>query len=345
MPIHSRSLGISGALAVAIVLTSVIAAGALSGDGTNDPPPRVAFVADGRNPADALAAGPIVGQVGGVLCTTSASGLSEGTVACLSEFDPELVVIVGGTGALPATLEDEIAAAVGLDASDIVRAAGADRYRTAQELGSLLGDLGLNTAYLPVDGKAASAVAADHATTASTAASASDADTLDGMDSSEFLSGPIRIAHSPLETVVLGGPLGDLTYNLGRATWTPGTLTAFVGLPLTRPLDIGPVDGDDAFAELTGLEVCFRTTSVDDEIVSISLHEQASNNPNDQVTLLTESVNWSSTDGTCRAVDVSGGVTSTGPLSLAIAYTALGNGNPHALHITGVVSVWAPPSP
>lgn len=139
-------------LAVSLV-AAVLAGGAVTvavaaGD-TPTAPPRIAFVAHAFNPADALAVGPLAGQLGAPLFTTSPSGLSSAAAAGLDAHDPELVVVAGGAGALPDAILDEIRAATGLTGSGVIRVAGADRTATAAALASFLTEQGFTPAFAP----------------------------------------------------------------------------------------------------------------------------------------------------------------------------------------------------
>jgi hypothetical protein len=102
--------------------------------------PRIAFVARGDNPVDALAASSVAGSIGGiVVLTTNAGGLHSAAARSLQAFAPDLVVIAGDVEAVPAQAETDIQ---GLGFATR-RAAGATRYETAEALGALIDDLGL----------------------------------------------------------------------------------------------------------------------------------------------------------------------------------------------------------
>lgn len=118
--------------------------------------PRVAVVARGDNPVDALAAGPVAAAVGGIVVLSQPSVLSPQARAALEDFAPDLVVLAGGEGALSSAVASAVAAAGDWE---VRRVAGDSRYDTAAALAALLGELGL-------DGlSAADGVPADPATT------------------------------------------------------------------------------------------------------------------------------------------------------------------------------------
>ena len=168
--------------ALALVATGVVAGLAAGGSGTVDPPPRIAFVANGINPADALAAGGVAGQLGAPLFTTPPDVLAEEAATGLASYAPELVVVLGGPVAITDSVLLEVAAATGLAVTTevspdggIVRVAGENRYATASEVAGLLA--AYDPAYLPVGATALGALDADTATTANSATTADDADT------------------------------------------------------------------------------------------------------------------------------------------------------------------------
>ena len=170
MSVRSSRTVLVGALSVMALLAGVVAA---FGAGS-DAPPRMAFVArgDGANFADALAAGSVAGQFGAPVFTTPRDSLASATETALEEYAPEVVVILGGTGAISESVELAVLEATGLSADKVIRAQGANRYATAAEIADLVDSIGgvtYSRAWLPVNGQAA------------------DADLLDGLDSSAFL--------------------------------------------------------------------------------------------------------------------------------------------------------------
>ena len=169
---------------VGSLLGTGVVAGFAAGSGTVDPPPRIAFLANGHVPADALAAGPIAGQLGAPLYTTAQARLSEPAADGLLVHAPELVVVVGGPVAIADTVVEQLSAATGLpllapnqvDAGidGIVRVAGRDRFATARAVAELINRF--SPGFLPVDA------------TALGAATAGDADTLDGLHATDLLA-------------------------------------------------------------------------------------------------------------------------------------------------------------
>ena len=188
---------------IGLLATGLVAGWAAGGTGTVDPPPKIAFLANGINPADALAAGAIAGQLGAPLFTTNPATLEDAARDGLAAYQPELLIVLGGPVAVSQAAMDAAAAAAGLtvvtdpDArpdEGAIRVAGDNRYLTAAAVAALLGDY--DVAFLPVDGTALGALDADTATSADTADTADfadeagDADTVDGFDAADLLSNP-----------------------------------------------------------------------------------------------------------------------------------------------------------
>ncbi|MBW3551717.1 MAG: signal peptidase I, partial [Proteobacteria bacterium] len=78
-------------------------------------------------PADALAAGPIAGQLGAPMYTTQPDSLSPAAATGLDDYDPELVIVLGGPVALSAQVRDQVREA----GYGVERLAGPARYDTA----------------------------------------------------------------------------------------------------------------------------------------------------------------------------------------------------------------------
>lgn len=87
------------------------------------------FVASGSAFPDALSAGPAVRRVGGSLFLTPASALPPATLDEIADLRPSEVYIVGGTGAVSATVESQLRSATGRLP---IRVSGKDRYLTSQ---------------------------------------------------------------------------------------------------------------------------------------------------------------------------------------------------------------------
>lgn len=174
------------ATSMAAVMAVAGVTAAIAADPAPAPPPKIAFLANGIVPADALAAGPIAGQLGAPVYTTHQDTLPAGTATALDDYDPELVVVMGGPVAISDTVVNQVSAATGLPtvapspvpASGVVRAAGGDRFETATIVADLLAAYA--PAYLPVDLQAV------------------DADLLDGKDSTEFLGKAEKAADAEL---------------------------------------------------------------------------------------------------------------------------------------------------
>ena len=128
---------------VALVATALLvpALAAPLGAPAPDPIPSIVFIARADNPIDALAAGAVAGQVGGVVLLTSPTELQEDTRQALVDRDPQLVVVAGGTAAVSANVFATIQSL--LPDADVVRKSGLSRFVTAAELATLLDDLGI----------------------------------------------------------------------------------------------------------------------------------------------------------------------------------------------------------
>lgn len=188
------------ALLAAAGVTAAIAA-----DPAPPPPPRIAFLANGIVPADALAAGPIAGQLGAPMYTTQPDALSSAAATGLDDYDPELVIVLGGPVAIHDGVIDQVEATTGLTesavatpAGGIVRAAGGDRFDTAAAVADLLTDY--NPAYLPINLQAI------------------DADKLDGKDASDFaLKSDLGAGSGDAETVAVSCPDGEVLTGISAA--------------------------------------------------------------------------------------------------------------------------------
>lgn len=150
---RGRARAALAAILSVVLLGSVMAAYAVTTSATTtsiDAPPRTAFLARSDIPVDALAAGPIAGRAGGPVLVTSPATLSGQAREGLIDYDPDLVILAGGTGALSAAVEAQVAAAV--PGATIRRVAGADRTQTARRFAELIGEY--NPAWLPIDSTA-----------------------------------------------------------------------------------------------------------------------------------------------------------------------------------------------
>lgn len=163
---------------MALLATGVVAGVALSGTGTVAPPPRIAFLANGINPADAVAGGAIAGQLGAPIFTTNPGVLEDAARTGMVAYAPDLIIVLGGPVAIADAVLVSLSDATGLSIvaasttnprAGITRVAGDTRYDTAAAVAKLVAAYA--PAYLPVDATALGAV---------------DADTLDGLDATAF---------------------------------------------------------------------------------------------------------------------------------------------------------------
>ncbi len=200
MPLPRRTFA---ATATVALLAAAGVTAAVAADPAPAPPPAIAFLANGRVPADALAAGPIAGQLGAPIYTTEQASLPDSTATALDTGDPELVIVLGGPVAISDHVIDQVETATGLAATDqptpaggIVRAAGPDRFATAAAVADLLA--AYDPAYLPVTAQAVDADTLDgkHASAFVEEGDPIDAETLDGTDGSDFARGLFAVVDS-----------------------------------------------------------------------------------------------------------------------------------------------------
>jgi putative cell wall-binding protein len=107
-----------------------VANDAFRGDDDVPERPEAVFLASGANYPDALAAGPAAAWLGGpvILIDPSQRQLSAQVRELIVRLDPDYVYIVGGSGALPAWVDSDVA---GLAALEERRLSGSNRYETA----------------------------------------------------------------------------------------------------------------------------------------------------------------------------------------------------------------------
>lgn len=86
------------------------------------------FVVTGQDYADALTASPAAAKVGGSLFLVPPGGLDQVTSAAIAAKKPSAVYIVGGTGAVPESVEAQLKVAAG---KTPVRVSGSNRYETS----------------------------------------------------------------------------------------------------------------------------------------------------------------------------------------------------------------------
>ena len=95
-----------------------------------DPGVPVVYLATGTNYPDALSAASAAAYQGGPLLLTPPTSLPTVVRTELQRLDPDLVVIVGGTGVVSSAVQSAVASA--LPGATIRRDAGADRYATSR---------------------------------------------------------------------------------------------------------------------------------------------------------------------------------------------------------------------
>jgi subtilisin family serine protease len=101
------------------------AAAASAGFGTNVP---TAFIANGLNFPDALAAVPASAVFGGPLLLATRTSIPPATVAALQDLDPGRIIVLGGTSMISAAVATKLG---DYTAGPVTRWFGPDRYATA----------------------------------------------------------------------------------------------------------------------------------------------------------------------------------------------------------------------
>lgn len=117
------------------------------------------FVATGANFADGLAAAPAAAQVDAPLLLTERNSLPSAVRAEIVRLQPELIVIMGGTGAVSGRVASQLADL----APTVRRDAGESRYDTARQIALANFPEGATTAYLASGGNFPDALAASAA--------------------------------------------------------------------------------------------------------------------------------------------------------------------------------------
>lgn len=87
------------------------------------------FVATGSQFADALSIGPVVRILHGSLFITPSNSIDAKTLSAIRALTPSAIYIVGGTGAVSPSVENQL---LGASGKTPVRVAGADRYGTSK---------------------------------------------------------------------------------------------------------------------------------------------------------------------------------------------------------------------
>ncbi|MBH0130026.1 cell wall-binding repeat-containing protein [Salinibacterium sp. NK8237] len=108
-----------------------------------DPGVSVVYVATGANYPDALSAAPAAAAQGGPLLLTPPTGLPTVVKNEIKRLDPDLIVVVGGSGVLSSSIYKQLAAL----APKIRRDGGASRYETSRIVIERAFPNGSNTAF------------------------------------------------------------------------------------------------------------------------------------------------------------------------------------------------------
>ncbi|MGX5681055.1 cell wall-binding repeat-containing protein [Schumannella luteola] len=98
----------------------------------DNPDVPVVYIANGLNYPDALAAGPVAIEEGGVMLTVPPTSLPSVVATELARLSPDRVVIVGGEPSVSTTVRNQIAAIVG--SANVSRIGGSDRFATGRLL-------------------------------------------------------------------------------------------------------------------------------------------------------------------------------------------------------------------
>lgn len=102
------------------------------------------FVATGASYADALAGGPAAAKTGSPVVLVERDRVPEATRTELERLDPARVRLLGGTGAISAEVEEELAAM----GTEVSRLRGASRYATAAAVSAAHFEAGVPVAYV-----------------------------------------------------------------------------------------------------------------------------------------------------------------------------------------------------
>jgi hypothetical protein len=199
----ARSLDRSPVVLAVVTALLLVAGSAVAGTRQAAPPDRVAFLARADNPVDALAASAVAAQLGGVVLLSATDALSAEAADGLRAYDPDVVILAGGTAALAPAVEQ----AVRDLGYAVERVAGGSRLETAQRVAAILGQR--QAAYLAVDGTAVAADTATAAQSAATAQTAEDADRLGGYEATDLTG--LRVHTASNEVPIPGGILSWAT--------------------------------------------------------------------------------------------------------------------------------------
>ena len=105
----------------------------------------VVYIADGTTFPDALAGGPAARVGGGPLLLTAPGSLPAATTTELTRLTPGRIVVLGGTGAVSASVEHALDA---YTTGIVTRLAGPDRYATAAAVSASAFPAGASVAYV-----------------------------------------------------------------------------------------------------------------------------------------------------------------------------------------------------
>ena len=105
----------------------------------------VVYIADGTTFPDALAGGPAARVGGGPLLLTAPGSLPAATTTELARLTPGRIVVLGGTGAVSASVEGALDA---YTTGTVTRVAGPDRYATAAAVSASAFAAGASVAYV-----------------------------------------------------------------------------------------------------------------------------------------------------------------------------------------------------
>ena len=122
---HPAIIKKSLAALMTLVLVLVVSASAASSVSTYEP----VVIANGWSSSDVGTAAPLAASLGGSVLYANSDSLGDPTVDALKKLKPSEIVLVGGTAALTANIEDELADVV--PGVPVTRLAGDDRIHTA----------------------------------------------------------------------------------------------------------------------------------------------------------------------------------------------------------------------
>lgn len=94
------------------------------------------FITTGLSPSDALAAGPVAGQLDAALLLADANGLSSATLSEIRRLGATTAYVIGGPNAVPGVVESQLS---GAGVTTVDRIAGQDRFGTAAMLSQRFG--------------------------------------------------------------------------------------------------------------------------------------------------------------------------------------------------------------